>query len=195
MHKTIRAASSLLGAAALASFCAHANAGWAISDVSDPGFHGDGSVSGSFPTFVLTGSNNGDPSTSGFDSTTLYTATFTTSASITFNWQYATADSNPEYDTAGWILDNVETELFPGNGDNTTASGTTTLIVKANDTFGFYVHSIDSLGGAAMLAIGEDLPPPPPPPPPPAIPEPANAALMMAGLAALFAAARRRKNG
>ncbi len=192
MHKTIRTASSAIGAAALAGFCAHANAGWTLSDASDAGFHGDGSVTGAYPTFILTGSNNADPNSSGFDSTTFYTETFASSALITFSWQYATADSSPEYDTAGWILDNVETELFPGNQGNTTASGTTTVLVDANDTFGFYVHSIDSLGGAAMLAIGEDLPPPPPPPP--AIPEPQNAVLMMAGLAAFLAAVRRKSD-
>ncbi len=77
-----------------------------------------------------------------------------------------------------------------------TGSGILTVHVDANESFGFYVDSLDSTGGAGYLAINQDLvlPSAPPPPPPPAIPEPQTPVLMLAGLAALFAAARRRSS-
>ena len=185
MRKTLRATSLTLGSLALAGACTNANAAWTLGN--DSG--GDGSISGAYPAFILTGSNDADPSTQGFDNTVFYTQTFTVAATVTFSWQYATADALAEYDTAGWILDGSETELFPNGDIANTGSGSTTVSVGANDTFGFYVHSIDSLGGAAMLAVNEDLPPPPPP-----IPEPQDAVMLMAGLAALFALARQRRD-
>lgn len=190
MHKTLRVASLTLGSLALAGVCTSANASWTLSN--DNG--GDGSLSGAYPAFTLTGSNNGDPAADGFDNTTFYTQTFGAAATVTFTWQYASADTgSTAYDPAGWVLDDVETQLSLNGDPGTASSGTWTVSVNAGDTFGFYVFSVDSLYGAGTLAINEDLPPPPPPPPP--IPEPRDAVLLMAGLAALFALARQRRDG
>ena len=183
MQKTIRAATLALGTCALAGFSANASAAWTFSNEVDAA---DGSISGSYPAFTITGSNNGVG-----ENTAFYTQPFATSQVVTFTWQYASADSNTAVDPAGWVLDGVETQLSIDGDMGTTSSGTTSVTVLAGHTFGFYVFSSDSLFGAGMLAINEDLPGAPPPP---AIPEPANAALMMAGLAAVFAAVRRRQS-
>jgi MYXO-CTERM domain-containing protein len=189
MQKTTRAASRALGTFALAGFCASAHATWVLSN--DSG--GDGSISGAYPVFAITGSNNGDPDTGGFDNTTFYLQTFAASESISFTWAFSSVDTaGTIYDQGGWILNGTETQLSILYDTDTTSTGqVVNLIVSEGSTFGFYVHSADSLGGAGTLFINEDAPPPPPPP---AIPEPQTAALMLAGLAALFAAARRRKN-
>ncbi len=182
MQKTFRAATLALGACALAGFSANASAQWQFSN--DNG--GDGTITGGYPMFTITGSDNGPR-----DNTSWYLQTFATSQVVTFTWQYASLDTDSTaWDQAGFVYDNVETQLSINGPAYTNSSGTETILVEANHTFGFYVHSTDSLGGAAMFAVNEDLPPPPPPPP--AIPEPQTPALMLAGLAALFAAARRR---
>jgi hypothetical protein len=183
MQKTLRAATLALGAFALAGFSANASAAWTFSN--DSG--GDGSITGSYPMFTITGSDNGIG-----DNTSFYLETFATSQVVTFTWQYASLDTDSTaWDQAGFIYDNVETQLSLNGPAFTPSSGTQTFTVQAGHTFGFYVHSTDSFGGAAMFAVNEDLVPPPPPP---AIPEPQTTALMLAGLAALFAAARRRSS-
>jgi hypothetical protein len=187
MHKTLRAASLTLGSLALAGACTSANAAWILGN--DNG--GDGRLSGAFPAFTLTGSDNGgDPAAGGFDNTTFYTQTFAAAATLTFSWQYASADTgSTAFDPAGWVLDDVETQLSVNGPAGTPSGGTGTVSVNAGDTFGFYVYSLDSLYGAGMLAINEDLPPPP------AIPEPQDAVLLAAGLVALLALAKRRQDG
>lgn len=183
MQKTIRAATLALGTFALAGFCGGAQAQFVLDN--DSG--GDGSVLGAYPSFTLTGSNNGVG-----DNTTFYVESVAPSQSITFTWYYTSNDTDSTaWDTAGFILDGVETQLSVNGPAHLASNGTVVdLLLTQGDTFGFYVHSTDSIGGAGMLAINPSSPPPPPPPP---IPEPENAALMMAGLAALFAAVRRRR--
>ena len=185
MQKTFRAARLALGTFALAGLAANADAAYVFSNDNA----GDGSISGSYPAFTITGSDND----SGWD-TAFYLQTFTASQVVTFTWQYASLDSGgPVYDPAGWFINGTENQLSVNGDPGTTSSGTLTYTVSAGDVFGWYVFSTDSTGGAGMLAVNEDLALPPPPPPPPPIPEPGNAALLMAGLAALFAAARRRR--
>ena len=184
MQKTFRAATLALGAFALAGFSASANAAWQFSN--DSG--GDGSLSGSYPMFTITGSNNGIG-----DNTSFYLQTFSASEMVSFTWQYASLDTDSTaWDQAGFIENGVETQLSVNGPAFTPSSGSVTFLVHSGDTFGFYLHSTDSIGGAAMFAVNQDLPPPPPPPP--AIPEPQTPALMLVGLAALFAAARRRSS-
>ena len=184
MQKTLRAATLALGTCALAGLAADANAAFVFSNDGP----GDGSISGSYPAFTITGSNNGTD-----EDTALYLQSFTSSQVISFTWQYASLDdTGTNLDPAGWYLNGNETQLSVNGDPGTTSSGSFSWTVHSGDVFGWYVFSVDSIGGAGMLAVNEDLAPPPPPPP--AIPEPANAALMMAGLAALFAAVRLRKS-
>jgi MYXO-CTERM domain-containing protein len=183
MNKTLRTVALAAGAAALVAGSGSAHA--AFTFYNDDG--GDGTLSGSYPAFTITGSNDG----SGNDDTAFYVQTFAAATTVVFTWQYESFDTaGTNYDPAGWILDGVETQLSVDGGPGTPSSGSFTVAVGAGQTFGWYVHSLDSLGGAGLLAVNQDLPPPPPP-----VPEPQEAALMLAGLAALFAAARRRPNG
>ena len=180
MQKTFRAATLALGALALVGFSADAQAAWTFYNDAQ----GDGSIVGSFPAgFTITGSDNNSG-----ENTSFYVQTFGASETITFTWQYASLDTeSTAFDTAGFVVDNDETQLSVNGPAFTPSSGTWTLTVDAGQTFGFYVNSIDSFGGAGLLAINETLVPPPP-----AIPEPQAPASMLAGLVALFAATRAR---
>jgi len=187
MQKTLRAATLALGTCALAGLSANANAAYVFSNDNPAA---DGSISGTYPAFTITGSNNGAG-----ENTSFYTQAFTVSESVSFTWQYASLDSSgvATYDPAGWLVihNGIVDETQLSIDADVTSSGTTTVSVAAGDTFGFYVYTSDSLYGPGLLAVNEDLVLPPPPPPP-AIPEPENAAMVMAGLVALFAAVRRR---
>ena len=158
--------------AALA-FSAGAHAGYAFSN--DNG--GDGTLSGAFPSFTITGSDNGVDA--GFDDVASYVQTFAAATSVTFDWRYQTLDEGGgAFDPGGYVLDGVETPLsgFGGPGDGN--SGRTTVAVNAGDTFGWYVESLDSEFGAGMLAINVE-----------AVPEPSGAGLLAAAIGAFAAIA------
>jgi hypothetical protein len=177
MSKTLR---TVALAAAFAGGAGDAHATYTFYN--DDG--GNGTLSGSYPAFMITGSNDG----SGIDDTAFYVQTYASPITISFTWQYEALDSGGSvYDPAGWILDGVETQLSIDGGPGTASSGSLSVDIGAGQTFGWYVHSFDSTGGAGVLAVDEDLPP--------AVPEPGDAALMTAGLAALLALAKRTRNG
>lgn len=161
--------------AALA-FSAGAHAGYAFSN--DNG--GDGTLSGAFPSFTITGSDNGVDA--GFDNVASYVQTFAAAASVTFDWRYQTLDEGGgAFDPGGYVLDGVLTPLsgFGGPGDGN--SGRTTVAVEAGDTFGWYVESLDSEFGAGMLAVDVE-----------AVPEPSGAALLIAAIGVIAGLSGRR---
>ena len=183
MNQTLRTAALVVAGAALAGASVGAHAAYTFYN--DDG--GNGTLSGSYPAFTITGSDDG----SGSDDTAFYVQTYAAATTVSFTWQYESFDTGGSvYDPAGWILDGVETQLSLDGGPGTNSGGSFTVSVAAGQTFGWYVHSFDSMSGAGLLAVNQDLPPPPPP-----VPEPQDAVMMMAGLAALFAATRRRRNG
>ena len=116
MQKTIRAATLALGTFALAGFCGGAQAQFVLDN--DSG--GDGSVLGAYPSFTLTGSNNGVG-----DNTTFYVESVAPSQSITFTWYYTSNDTDSTaWDTAGFILDGVETQLSVNGPAHLASNGT-----------------------------------------------------------------------
>ena len=176
MNKTLRTLALALGGAVLAVGSGGARAAYTFYN--DDG--ANGTLSGSYPVFTITGSDDG----SGNDDTAFYVQTYAAPTSISFTWQYASLDSGGStYDPAGWILDGVETQLSVDGGPGTASSGALTVSIDAGQTFGWYVHSFDSTSGAGVLAV--EVPPP--------VPEPREAAMLLVSLAAWVAAARRRR--
>ncbi|MEP6504087.1 MAG: PEP-CTERM sorting domain-containing protein [Betaproteobacteria bacterium] len=179
MQTIIRAATLALGTSALLGFAGVAQAAFVFSNDGP----GDGSLSGAYPAFTITGANNGAGETTSF-----YLETEDHFETIQFNWFYVTADTGGGvFDPAGYILNGVQTQLSLNLDPGVGSSGFAQVALKPGDVFGFYVYTQDALFGAGALGINQEPPPPPP------IPEPGNTALMLAGLGALFAAARLRR--
>jgi len=158
----IRAIKPTLAALAIAITSNDAGA-WTFSN-SDAG---DGTLSGAYPSFMITGSDNGSG-----DNTSFYLQTFTAPATISFIWSYASLDSGGTvYDPAGYILDGTERRRRGRRH------------VRLQCSFARLA------GGAGFLAVNEPLVLPSP------VAEPSRIALTVAGIAALLVAARRRAIG
>lgn len=141
---------------------------------------GDGSLVGAVPSFTLYGSDNGtelEP----VDSAAIYYQVFDSATTLSFTWTYVSQDCCGSYwDPAGYLLNGnfvqLSTDVEGGPGDGN-GSGMTTVAIAANDSFGWYVYSPDSLDGRAMLTVT-------------VIPEPSTALMAASGLALLLV--RRR---
>lgn len=163
----------------LLTVCTAAQADWTFRN--DNG--GDGYIVGSVPSFTLFGSDNGTVATE-VDSAAVYEQVFNSATSLTFHWTYTTQDLSGSYwDPAGYLLNGnfvqLSTDVEGGPGDGN-GSGTTTVAIAANDSFGWYVYSPDSLDGRAMLAVS-------------VVPEPSTGLLAAAGLAMLLGLRRRTR--
>jgi hypothetical protein len=97
---------------------------------------------------VLTGGNNG----SGLSGTTSLTITAPASGLVHFQFSYFTLDI-PGFDSAGFLLDGVYTQLAALSGD----TGTGNFAVAAGHTFGFRVETSDNQGEPGVFTIS-DLP-------------------------------------
>lgn len=100
-----------------------------------------------------------------------------------FDWSYGSDDGlpppgDPAYDGAGWLLNGTFTLL---SDDALGANGNFALDVKAGDTIGFRVYTIDSKFGAGHLMVSNF-----------AMPEPSTLSLLALAAAGAFAARRRR---
>lgn len=102
------------------------------------------------------------------------------------NWSYITHDTRgPGADTFGYIVNGARFELFDRAGPKSQA-GMFSMLLASGDTFGWYVDSVDGLGGRAMVGITADAALSP-------VPLPAAGFLLLGGVAGLGAAASRRK--
>ena len=135
----------------------------------------DGSVNtGGAPASIsLTGGNNGS-----FNSgTTNYTTTAAAAGTVTFNWNYSTADG-PFWDPFGYLLNGSFTQVT-NNVGGVVQNGTSTFNVLAGDSFGFRIFTRDNFGGRASVTISNFSAPAP-------VPEPSTvlSLLVLGGLGA-----------
>ena len=139
---------------------------------------GDGYVT-TFPGgFSLFGADNSVGA-----NTTTYTAAALTNETVTINWSYKTFDCcGSQWDPAGYIFNGVETQLSTnsGTGGQIDSSGSFVLSLLAGNTYGMYVHSVDSIEGRGEITVG-------------ATPLPAALPLFAGGLGLVGLLARRRK--
>ena len=136
----------------------------------------DGSVNtGGAPASIsLTGGNNGS-----FNSgTTNYTTTAAAAGTVTFDWNYSTADVSAFWDPFGYLLNGSFIQVTD-DGGGVVQNGTSTFNVLAGDSFGFRIFTRDNFGGRASVTISNFSAPAP-------VPEPSTvlSLLVLGGLGA-----------
>ena len=179
---------------ACSAMLAPAHAAWTLDNTNG----GDGTLDpidpiNDFPfehySWVMTGSDLEQD----IDIDTLTTITDTALADgpQTFSYFYFTTDESPFFDPAGYFINGQQFQLSHDCGCSPFEYDTITLDLHAGDTFGFYINSIDNIGGPALLFVapGEvgpdfDLPP---------FPEPASWAMMVGGFGLVGGALRGRR--
>jgi len=120
----------------------------------------------------LTGGNNG----SGLEGTMDLLATATGDATVVFHYVYISLDE-PGFDWAGYLVDNVFTQLADTSGEEGDAS----FPVLAGQEFGFRVGTADNGGEPGIFTVSSfDAPS--------AVPEPSTPSLLIAVVAGIIAA-------
>ncbi len=134
------------------------------------------------PTVVSLTSGD-DPMNIGQLTTTTFSILITVTGNISFDWLYASTNSDATFDPFGYFVNGNETQLTNNaNGVNQGPFTAGPIAVMAGDTFGFYQRTIDNEDGAATTRIsgfsgpGQLA----------AVPEPATASLL--GIAVLTGA-------
>jgi hypothetical protein len=139
---------------------------------------GDGGVdtSGAPTSIWLWGSDTW----SGASVDTLFSITVPSNITWDFLWRYHTADMfGPTWDTFGYSIDGVFTQLSSNAGPNSQTGSVIGLSLLAGQNFAFYVDAIDDTAGRAKVNIS-------------GVPEPATLLMVGAGLG-LAALLRRRR--
>ena len=112
---------------------------------------GDGSIdtSGAPASIILRGADDG----SGNDVNTDFTIAAPTAGTVSFDWNYSSADSfGPMYDPFGYLLNGAFTKLT-SDGGGLTQSGSASFSVLSGDVFGFRQNTWDSIFGRASTTI------------------------------------------
>ena len=161
---TLAAASGASAATVFGFQDAYDPINWTFTNSNADGFVNTG---GAPASISLTGGNNG----SGSSGTTDYTTTAAAAGTVTFDWNYSTADG-PFWDTFGYLLNGSFTFLT-----NSPSNGTSTFNVLAGDSFGFRVYTLDNIFGPGSVTISNFSAP---------IPEPSTvlSLLVLGGLGA-----------
>jgi hypothetical protein len=163
------AAASGASAATVSGFqTPYAPINWTFTNSNTDGFVNTG---GAPASISLTGGNNG----SGGSGTTDYTTTAAAAGTVTFDWNYSTADG-PFFDPFGYLLNGSFTQVT-NNGGGVFQNGTSTFNVLAGDSFGFRIFTTDNIFGRASVTISNFSAP---------IPEPSTvlSLLVLGGLGA-----------
>ena len=175
---TLAAASSASAATVFGFQTPYAPINWTFTNS-----NADGSVNtGGAPASIsLTGGNNFSNSSG----TTNYTTTAAAAGTVTFNWNYSTADFIAFYDPFGYLLNGSFTQVTNDVG-GVVQNGTSTFNVLAGDSFGFRVYTRDNTSGRASVTISNFSAPGPMAPPPTSVPEPSTvlSLLVLGGLGA-----------
>jgi len=142
---------------------------WTFTNSNADGFVNTG---GAPASISLTGGDNG----SGGFGTTDYTTTAAAAGTVTFDWNYSTADFSPFSDPFGYLLNGSFTQVT-NNVGGVVQNGTSTFNVLAGDSFGFLVYTLDNVFGRASVTISNFSAP---------IPEPSTvlSLLVLGGLGA-----------
>ena len=161
-----------------------ASAAYVVTN-SNSGNFTPGYVTGSIPSFTLVGS---DGPTDGIPNIVTYTDTFLSDTTLSFDWEYELFDTYAsDYEKAGYVINNTFTQLSKdGREPFTIQSGSVLISIMANDIFGWYIDSFDSLDGNAVLKVTNYSATPS------AVPVPAALPLMASALVA-FGISRRNK--
>jgi hypothetical protein len=163
---TLAAASGASAATVFGFQDAYDPINWTFTNSNADGFVNTG---GAPASISLTGGDNGSNSSG----TTNYTTT--AAGTVTFNWNYSTADG-PFWDPFGYLLNGSFTQVT-NNGGGVFQNGTSTFNVLAGDSFGFRIFTRDNLFGRASVTISNFSAP---------IPEPSTvlSLLVLGGLGA-----------
>ncbi len=111
-------------------------------------------------SITLTGGNN----LSGAFGTTDYTTTALGDGQVSFDWDYLSFNTSPEFDPFGFLLNGDFTQLTDNNGSISQSDGFTTS-VQEGDIFGWRIATIDNAFGAAQTTISNFEAPVPAPEP------------------------------
>lgn len=162
---------------------AYAPQNWAVSNSNG----GNGTAVASISQLQLTSSNFTDFDAAPLGASALnFSITVLEDTTLSFHWQYTTADDNgSSQDTFGYAINGVATQLST-DGTYDAQSGTQSLQVLAGQTFSFQSVSQDSLFGAATATITEFNAIS-------SVPEPGALVLMGVGLLSVAGSQRRRR--
>ncbi|WP_149989259.1 PEP-CTERM sorting domain-containing protein [Microcystis aeruginosa] len=182
---TLAAASGASAATVFGFQTPYAPINWTFTNSNADGFVNTG---GAPASISLTGGSNSSFSFG----TTDYTTTAAAAGTVTFNWNYSTADALTAFSCSNLpnnfcdpfvvLVNGVQTiPLNPSGG--TTQSGTSTFNVLAGDSFGFRIATEDNLGGRGSVTISSFSAPAPVPA---SVPEPSTvlSLLVLGGLGA-----------
>ena len=172
---TLAAASGASAATVFGFQGPYAPINWTLTNNNADGFV---NTTGAPASISLTGGDNGSYSSG----TTNYTTTAAAAGTVTFDWNYSTADVNTGF---GYLLNGSFTQVTDDGGD-VVQNGTSAFNVLAGDSFGFRIFNYDNAGGRGSVTISNFSAPGPMAPPPTSVPEPSAvlSLLVLGGLGA-----------
>ena len=85
------------------------------------------------------------------------TVTVANAETVSFDWDYTTMDG-PDWDSFGYLLNGVYTELTDPNGANNQSGNSGMINLAPGDIFGFRSRSEDGIGGPATTTVSNFVP-------------------------------------